>query len=223
MFIPRAASPTSSTTAPATAAGRPPTSVSCLGAATGYRQTGRGAWPIRCWATSPAAATRRTSAPRPAACPLWGKPSMNSWRPIPTGRQPPTRAIATSSSAISATGSAVPLTPSLAVMSRPASTALPRKAVGRRPTARSRCYARPIAGPASITTACATRSIYGLPPVASSIARGGARYRRRPRCCRAGARASRPWSHRRSRGTPSGSASTLACASTRCCCCDGIA
>ena len=44
-----------------------PTSASCSGAATGYRPTGRGAWPIRHWGTSPAAAIRRTSAPEPGA------------------------------------------------------------------------------------------------------------------------------------------------------------
>ena len=59
---------------------------------------------------------------------------------------------------------------------------------------------RSIAGPASITTGSAIRSISGLPAAASSTARRGARSPARRKCCRAGAPASR----RRSTTPPSG-------------------
>ena len=86
-----------------------------------------------------------------------------------------------------------------------------------------RCCVRSIAGPASMWTDCSTRSICGLPRAAGSIARCGARSPLRPRCCRAGWRASRPRSRQPWTGTHSGSGCIPGCGSTRCCRCDGSA
>ncbi len=81
--------------------------------------------------------------------------------------------------------------------------------------ARSPCCARSTAGLASISRAYAIRSIYGAPAAASFIAKCGARSRPPPRCCRAGAPASKRKSTTRRSGMHCGSGSTPACAGTR--------
>ena len=56
---------------------------------------------------------------------------------------------------------------------------------------------------ASTTKACAIRSSCGWPRAGASTASGGGGYRPRPRCCRAGARASTPWTSNRRSATSS--------------------
>ncbi len=123
-----APSPTSSTTAPARAAGRRPTSASSSGAATGWRRSRRGARPTGCSAWSPWARTRRRRAPGVGACRPSGRPSSSTWRPIPSAGRARPRTTAIGSSGLSRTGSAVLSTPSRAATWRIDSTVLPRKA-----------------------------------------------------------------------------------------------
>ena len=177
--------------------------------------------PTRCWARPPAGTIRRSSAPRPAACPCSKRPSRTIWRSIPRGPPAPTGCTAPSSPTSSATGASALSTASPAGTWRSASTASAGTTAGRRPTGRSRSCALSTAVRASMWRACATRSISGSPAAASTMRRSGARSPPRRRCCRAGGPGSRRWWSRRVQGTHSASGSTPACASTRCCRCAG--
>ena len=67
------------------------------------------------------------------------------------------------------------------------------KTAGRRPTSACRCCARSTAGPAWILGDWPIRLISGSRAAAGFTTSRGARFRRLPRSCRVGGRASRPW------------------------------
>ena len=202
--------PTSSTIEPETAAEKPLISASFWVTMARYRPAGHGVWRGRFWTRPPP--TRRAGAPRRRACPCWSRPLRHTWQAIPTGPSAPTRLIVAGSSDVSATGRRVHSMPSPAGTWKAVSTASPQIAAGRRPTRRYRSCVRSIADPVSIARVCAIRSICGSPAAAGIIARDGARSPPRPRCCRAGRRASSRRSAWPRPGTRCGSGSIPACA-----------